>query len=301
MLRGSWGMVLLLAVFGLAHGPQLAQCKTHIIVPCYNEEARLPTETFLNFVDREVASDIYFTLVNDGSTDGTMRVIQQLSEARPGRIYGLDLVENGGKAEAVRKGMLHVISNAKPGAGDSVGFWDADLATPLETIPQFANILESKPNIEMVFGARVALLGRDIRRKADRHYLGRIFATLASMALNMPIYDTQCGAKLFRATHDLGVALSEPFTSGWIFDIELLARFIRQKTAAGSERGCEDVIYEFPLEQWHDVPGSKLGFMSKVNALYGLGNIWMTYFSPYNAATWPPGIATKGPESSAEL
>lgn len=283
--RSLW---VLAAVLALAIFPDRVHGKTHIVVPCYNEEARLPRQKFLDFTSGTENADVVFTLVNDGSSDDTMRVIEEMSQLRPGRIYGLDLGANGGKAEAVRKGMLHVIGRSGLGQGDSVGFWDADLATPLGTIPEFVQVLEKRADIEMVFGARVALLGRDIRRKADRHYLGRIFATLASISLSLPIYDTQCGAKLFRATKDLETALSQPFTSGWIFDIELLARFIRQKASVPSGSPCEHVIYEYPLEQWHDVPGSKLGFMSKINALYGLANIWVTYFSPYYAAVWPP-------------
>ncbi len=265
--------------------PILAGCSTHLVVPCYNEEARLPRQAFLDFVDDKRNSDFYFTFVNDGSTDGTMRLINEMVQGRPGRIFGLDLKKNQGKAEAVRNGMQHVMKKANLGDGDFVGFWDADLATPLETIPKFSSILSESPRLEMVFGARVALLGRDIQRKADRHYLGRIFATLASMALDLPIYDTQCGAKLFRATKDLYVALSRPFTSGWIFDVELIARLISQKSQRDGPQ-CRDVIFEYPLERWHDVAGSKLSFSSKVNALYGLGNIWYTYFSPLRTS-WP--------------
>ena len=283
---------LLLYAFVVTALQQSAWGKTHIVIPCYNEEMRLPRQKFLDFTEEKANSDLFFTLVNDGSSDGTMGMIDELSKLRPGRIFGLNLVENGGKAEAVRKGMLHVLKhNADLGVNDAVGFWDADLATPLETIRDFVQVIDTKPKIEMVFGARVALLGRDIRRKADRHYLGRIFATLASLVLNLSIYDTQCGAKLFRVTDDLSTALSEPFTSGWIFDIELLARFITQKST-GRGPSCEEVIYEYPLEQWHDVAGSKLGLTSKINALYGLGSIWTSYFSPMRSQ-WPPQAAAK--------
>uniref|UniRef100_A0A6U4T7A5 Glycosyltransferase 2-like domain-containing protein n=1 Tax=Hemiselmis andersenii TaxID=464988 RepID=A0A6U4T7A5_HEMAN len=272
--------------------PMVALGRTHIVIPCYNEEARLPRQQFLDFTGDEAHTDLHFTFVNDGSSDDTIGVIRELANMRPGKISFVDIKANGGKAEAVRKGMMHVLKEAQLGHGDSVGFWDADLATPLETISNFVRVMENMPEIEMVFGARVALLGRDIRRKADRHYLGRIFATLASIVLDLPIYDTQCGAKLFRATKDLSAALSEPFSSSWIFDIELIARFIKQKEKGGGA-ACQDVIYEYPLETWHDVAGSKLGFLEKVKALYGLASIWTTYFSSFGTG-WPPASRVGG-------
>jgi hypothetical protein len=137
-----------------------------------------------------------------------------------------------------------------------VGFWDADLATPLDAIADLLGILEARPDIEMVFGSRVKLLGRRVERRATRHYLGRIFATVVSNLLRMPIYDTQCGAKLFRATPLLRRALGEPFTSRWVFDVELLARFIR--SSGGNADAVRRMIYEYPLHVWSDVAGSKV-------------------------------------------
>ena len=204
---------------------------THIVVPCYNEETRLPIQKFLQFTADEARSaGVQFTFVNDGSTDGTLRVIEDLASQRPKHISMHHLSRNHGKAEAVRKGMLHVINKHNLGYNDAVAFWDADLATPLSAIAQFTEKMNALTHLEMVFGARVALLGRDIRRKFSRHYLGRIFATLASIVLNLRIYDTQCGAKMFRATSDLRDALSTPLTAGWIFDVELIARFKNLRT-----------------------------------------------------------------------
>ncbi len=128
----------------------------------------------------------------------------------------LSLARNRGKAEATRYG-LQVVATAEH-RSTLVGFWDADLATPLEAVSDFAATLAEREQIEMVFGARVALLGRQINRLPSRHYLGRIFATLASTVLSLQIYDTQCGAKIFRNSANFRSAIAEPFDSPWIFD-----------------------------------------------------------------------------------
>ena len=221
-----------------------------IVVPCYNEAGRLPVEAFLRYM--EVCPEVDFLFVNDGSGDGTLAMLEALRSERPGRVRILDKKDNGGKAEAVRDGM-----NAAMASGAEyrmVGFWDADLATPLEAILQLQGKLMTMPRLEMVFGSRVRLLGREIHRQSRRHYLGRCFATLASMTLTLPIYDTQCGAKLFRVSSTLHEVLARPFASRWIFDVEIIARFLSLKGRAF----CCEAIYEYPLHAWRDVGGSKV-------------------------------------------
>lgn len=224
--------------------------KTAIVVPCYNEERRLKTDEFVRFAGRN--RDISFIFVNDGSTDGTGRILRELSEQNPAEFAYVELARNSGKAEAVRLGFL----NAFKQEFSYIGFWDADLATPLECIPEFVSILDAGKDV--VLGSRVRLLGRNIERRALRHYLGRVFATAVSMLLRIPVYDTQCGAKLFRRTLSLEAAMGRPFNVRWTFDVELLARLLLLDEMSGRSAGHK-AWFEFPLPAWEEVRGSKLG------------------------------------------
>ena len=240
-----------------------------VVVPCFNEEKRLPIEAFHQFLG--LHPPVHLLFVNDGSTDSTLSVLNALQAAFPEHVDVLDKQPNGGKAEAVRAGMLHAIAHAPTGI---CGFWDADLATPLNAILDMKRILDHRPQLEMVFGARVRLLGRSIERRPARHYLGRIFATVVSTLLRVPIYDTQCGAKLFRVTPDLEVVLAQPFHSRWIFDVELLARFLDRH--AHDPAYAPAAIYEFPLLVWHDVAGSRLrpgDFLKSILELNHIHNV----------------------------
>ncbi len=222
-----------------------------IVVPCYNERKRLDTDAFVHFVRDH--PDVGFLFVNDGSTDGTADLLHAVCRAAPMSLRSITLRQHVGKAEAVRRGFLDVL--ALPDVR-YVGFWDADLAAPLEAISTFLRVYDEHPGLILVMGARVQMLGRCITRNASRHYLGRIFATAASAMLSLPVYDTQCGAKLFRAEALTRSVFQEPFATHWIFDVEILARMIRYERMA-SGRGIEELVYELPLTQWHDVNGSK--------------------------------------------
>jgi hypothetical protein len=178
--------------------------------------------------------------------------------------------------------MLHALEG---GAADFVGFWDADLATPLDAINDLLELLLAHKELDIVLGSRVKLLGRDIERLVVRHYLGRVFATCASVVLGLPIYDTQCGAKIFRVTPDLAGILQEPFSSRWIFDVELLARFLH---LSGTEKAHGE-IYEFPLYRWRDVPGSKVGPLDFLTAAKELLAIWRKYPRNSRHETIRPG------------
>lgn len=232
-----------------------------IVVPCFNEAARLRADAFRAFCARNPGVDFLF--VNDGSTDETLERLQELERSLPGRAAVLDLARNSGKAEAVRLGMLAAL---KSGAG-AAGYWDADLATPLEEIPRFQAVLAERPQVDLVMGARVQLLGRTVRRSAARHYLGRVFATAVSQVLRLAVYDTQCGAKLLRNGPRLAPVFDEPFCVNWTFDVELIARLLR----AGS------LLYELPLDHWEDVAGSKVRPRDFATGFVELVRIWRRY------------------------
>jgi len=238
-----------------------------IVVPCYNEEHRLDVDSFRRFAVGGHRVD--FCFVNDGSMDGTLRVVQSLRDEDPQRFQVMSLEQNSGKAEAVRRGILAMLDRG----ADYIGFWDADLATPLSELPPFLEVFESDPGMQMVFGARVRLLGRQISRNPSRHYFGRVGATLISQTLGLAVYDTQCGAKIFRAGDDLREVFSTPFLSRWIFDVEIIARFVELRGRDAAAKA----IYELPIKVWHDVDGSKVKGRDFVRALRDLWKIRRAY------------------------
>lgn len=243
-----------------------------LVIPCYNEARRLDTNSFRAFLASDTNTRLLF--VDDGSRDGTASVLSELCRGYEHNAGILRLDHNRGKAEAVRRGILYALEQHP---GRIAGFWDADLATPLSSVSRLQRVLDERPGLEMVFGSRVKLLGRHVERRAARHYLGRVFATIVSAMLRLPIYDTQCGAKLFRITPDFRQVFSTPFLSKWVFDVEILARYLNLYD--GNARRLEQAIYEYPLESWMDIGGSKVRAGDFVTALLDIVRIRYKYLS----------------------
>jgi glycosyltransferase involved in cell wall biosynthesis len=242
-----------------------------VVVPCYNEARRFDVRAFDQFL--VACREVLLLFVDDGSTDDTPLMLERLRQLHPRQVSTLRLHTNGGKAEAVRRG-VQVALRRRP---KFVGYWDADIATPLQAILLFADVLNARSKVQMVMGCRVAMLGRRIVRNAWRHLLGRAFATAASIVLRLPVYDTQCGAKLFRVTPKVAEVFSHPFTVRWIFDVEILARI---ETMAGDQeigRSANEIVYECPLEQWREVQGSHLRALDFAWAAWDLFSIYFRY------------------------
>jgi glycosyltransferase involved in cell wall biosynthesis len=220
-----------------------------LVVPCFNEANRLDASELARLL--AARADLSLVFVDDGSTDGTAEVLDRLHLAAPARVEVRRLERNRGKGEAVRDGLRAALARG----ATLVGYCDADLSTPVDELLRLVAVAEES-RAEVILGARVQLLGTRIERRAHRHYLGRVFATLASLALRMPVYDTQCGAKLLRATPTLAAALARPFRSRWAFDVELIQRL--RDGGPGARPLRSTAFLEVPLQVWRDVGVSKL-------------------------------------------
>ena len=241
--------------------------KACLIIPCYNEENRFPVAEFADYYNN--SQKFCFCLVNDGSSDATLKVLNELKQGREDRIRVVNMPINKGKATAIQMGVTESLKWQK---FDYLGFMDADLSTPFSQMELLLGKIESDFRYDFVFGSRVKLLGNKVERKAVRHYLGRVFSTLASMVLRLPVYDTQCGAKIVKS--DLVEKIfAEAFLSPWLFDVELFARSITLKGKGYAQQH----MLEMPLEKWKHQQGSKLRLSALIRVPLDLFRIHLKY------------------------
>ncbi|MBS4064229.1 MAG: glycosyltransferase [Chitinophagaceae bacterium] len=219
-----------------------------IIVPCYNEEKRFPYAAFLQF--SKAHPEVLLCFVNDGSKDKTLSVLMGIQIECPENICVYSVEQNGGKAEAVRQGMIYVYRYFNV---SMLGFLDADLATKPEEWLQMAKYKELYPQYGAIVGSRIQRLGANINRDDSRSLFSSIIKKCIRIILKTPFQDTQCGAKIFR--RDLVPFLfHQHFMTPWLFDVEIFLRLQKKFGKTTLQKG----VLEFPLLHWTEVGDSRL-------------------------------------------
>ena len=237
-----------------------------VVIPCYNEEKRLLSKEFLNFIEKH--SGYHLCFVNDGSKDNTLEVLKKLQTNREGFITVYDCEKNGGKAEAVRQGMLHM---AKHKDLDYIGFLDADLSTDLADFDDLVSTIENS-NYKIVSGSRISRMGADITKESARKIISMSINYIIRKILSMDFKDTQCGAKIFHKDV-IEISFKEKFVTQWIFDVEIFKRITQH---FGLET-AKQILCEKPLKRWIHADGSKLSMKDSFKIIFQLGQIAWTY------------------------
>ncbi|MEP2239999.1 MAG: response regulator [Maribacter sp.] len=237
-----------------------------VVIPCYNEEERLSSEDFKAFAHKNIGYHLCF--VNDGSTDNTLVVLRKLKSENPDNISIYNCKENGGKAEAVRQGMLHLVKDEQL---DYIGFLDADLSTDFRDFDDLVKTIETS-DFKIVSGSRIARMGANITKESARKVISMTINLIIQTILGMPFKDTQCGAKVM----DREIAskmFNKKFVTKWLFDVEL---FMRMKKYFGKAE-VKNMICEQPLKRWIHADGSKLSMKDSVKIVGQLAQIAVHY------------------------
>lgn len=230
-----------------------------LVIPSYNESERLPAyvDDFLNQVFYLKKNNIFLhiLIVDDGSKSSdwikTESSLEELfkknsSDSTTLKIEWLRREKNHGKGYSLKQGFLQ-LRNAQL---DILGFADADGAVNAIDTIQLAEKLKDT-HVDIVIGSRWKALGYKIVRSFKRHLSGRIFVTLLNHFFNIPVYDSQCGAKFFKISYFKHPDLFEICDNdNWFLDTQLLIVAYR----AGY------TVHEIPVN-WIDQIGSKVSLI----------------------------------------
>lgn len=218
-----------------------------IVIPCYNEFNKIDKNAFINFLKNTPGVSLVFS--EDGSTDNTLSVLKEIQGLFRSQVHICISKKNNGKAEAIRRAVLYSFNKGLK--FDKIAYLDADLSVSLEECISISKLLSK--NILFVFGSRISKIDNVIIRSQFRHISGRLVATVISNLLHIPVYDTQCGCKVFDAK------LAEPlfeesFISKWLFDVEIFFRIINLYP----RNKLNQISLEIPLNTWIETGGSKV-------------------------------------------
>ncbi len=219
-----------------------------IVIPCFNEANRLDKQKFIDFINN--TADVGLVFVDDGSTDETFQILTKLSGEFTNQMHVVRCESNKGKAGAVKAGFQFVFDSL---SCNKIAYLDADLSTSLEECREISKLVNGE--IQFVFGSRILKIDNTIKRKWYRYVFGRVVATFISRSLGLPVYDTQCGCKIFEISLAKKI-FTDNFISRWLFDVELFHRMIRI-----FGRGNMPVYTkEIPLNAWIDAKDSRVKF-----------------------------------------
>jgi len=185
-----------------------------VIIPCYNEAKRLGG--FFDLIRSNPDLNWEWLFIDDGSKDGTDRIIQTFTECEPQKIRLFSLPKNCGKGRAVCEGILKA-------SAPLLGYIDADLSASPLLFSKYLDNPDLLAGKEMIIGIRRKSKDCPIKRRLYRHILGRFFKMYTSFLTGLHVYDTQCGFKLLASEPARKIA-SAMVIDGFSFDVELLLR-----------------------------------------------------------------------------
>ncbi len=242
-----------------------------VVIPCYNEKERLLNNAFTDYIDKN--SGYHLCFVNDGSKDKTLEVLKNLQKGREDYISVYNCEKNGGKAEAVRLGMLYM---AKKRDLDYIGFLDADLSTDLSDFDDLVKTIEHS-NFKIVSGSRISRMGANITKESARRIISLTINYIIRKILLLDFKDTQCGAKIFHRDV-IEILFNKKFVTRWLFDVEIFKRM----TQYFGLKNARTMLCEKPLKRWIHVDGSKLSIMDSVKIVGQLAQIAWVYRTKIN-------------------
>lgn len=226
-----------------------------IVIPAYNERRRLPSLIDEAGEHLQRRSDLHVLVADDGSDPEEARAVEEhvaltrshngLSSVALGYVHH---PHNRGKGAVVRDAFL---AQAESAAYAIQGFLDADGSTPFSEAVRLIDLLRENRDLwDGVLGCRLKCLGIPVERRLSRHLVGRVFATMVSTLFDIPVYDSQCGAKFFKSTfltHDLLQLCND---DRWLFDTQLVIALWREGVR----------LRECPV-LWREIHGSKVSLV----------------------------------------
>ncbi len=241
-----------------------------IVIPAYNEEQRLPStlDQVFRWLDQSPFRDAEVLIVDDGSSDGTAKLVEGRALSEP-RLRLLRNPGNRGKGYAVRNGMLSA-------RGEWVLMTDADLSAPIEELPKLFNAAQANGAL-IAIGSRAldrSLIG--VHQSQWRELSGILFNRIMRVITGLPFSDTQCGFKLYHRNAAQRVFPLQRL-DGFSFDVEdlFIARTLRFPAL------------EVPV-RWDNVEGTKVSMMNGVASFIDLLRVRWFWLQGLYAEPGPP-------------